>query len=278
MTAGTAGTAITDLTAPGLAQAKLNRAIAPQSGRIAMVDSITMSQMVNARATWFNQQSDIGKQNREGFITRTSMADFYTNEKMWTLTNGVDITIDTDAAALVVDGSNVIDFHTATSGQCAIGSVFTLSGIYDCHPETKQPYGNLKQWALASGGATTGSSTVSENIYLTGPYKNCCAANGDDLTPASFNAATMTFVGLASTSYVQGLMFHPTAFQFVNAPLARIGTKEEFSQKTFDGLSISVMSQGDIINYKQLFRLDILYGWAALQPNLACRLIGSAAA
>ncbi len=276
-TVGTPGTALTTLEIPGLARAKMNQHLAPKQDRIYMIDSVTMSQIVQGTAAYFNDQKSVSEGFKEGFYKRTSMADWYECEKMYVHTNGSDVAISTDAAALVVDGSDVIDFHTLTAAQVAIGSVFTIAGVYDVHPETKKPLGYLKQWSLKSGGATTGSSTLYEKIYLTGPYKNCGTITGADLTPASFNAQVMTFVGAASTSYRQGLMFHPKAFQFVSAPLASISPNpDEFSTKNFEGLSVSVARQMDITNYRQVFRLDVLYGWAALRPEWACRTIGSA--
>ena len=53
------------------------------------------------------------------------MADWYENERMWSLTNTADVTIDTDAAALVTDGGTALDFHTTASVASATGSVFT---------------------------------------------------------------------------------------------------------------------------------------------------------
>ena len=274
---GTAGTAIGDSTVPTLAQARLNQNIAPTTGRIAMVNSNTMAGMVAARDTFFNPVGDISKQYREGMIGRNAMAEWYANEKMYTHTNGSDVTISTDAAALVVNGSGALDFHTLTAAQVALGSTFTIAGVFDCHPETKQQYSNLKQFTLVSGGATSGASVVSPEIYFTGPRKNVIGAGGVDLTAASFNAQVMTFTGLASTAYVQGLMFHPKAFQFVTADLEPIfDDPRSFKQSSHDGLSLSVSTFGDGINYKRILRIDILYGFAALRPEWACRMIGSA--
>jgi hypothetical protein len=43
-----------------------------------------------------------------------------------------------------------------------------------------------------------------------------------------------------------------------------------------DGISIRVWQGSDIRNDELLLRLDIMYGFAALRPEWACRLIGSA--
>jgi hypothetical protein len=275
--AGTAGTAITDSTCPGIARAKLNQALAPMDKRIAMVNSTVMAGMVAGRDTFFNPSTEIERQYREGRVGRNAMAEWYENEKMYTHTNGNDITIDTDAAALVVNGTGALDFHTLTASAVSVGSVFTIAGVYDCHPETKQPYSNLKQFTLVSGGGVAGASVVSPEIWFTGPRKNVVSSTGAELTAASFNAKTLTFVGAASTSYVQGLMWHPKAFQFVTADLEPIfDDPRSFKQSNHDGLALSIATFGDGVNYKRILRIDILYGFAALREEWACRMIGAA--
>lgn len=280
--AGTAGTPMTDLTVPGTARAKLNQNLAPKdANRNIMMDSVTMGSLVNGSAAYFNPGKEIAEQYREGFIARRAMADFYENERIWTLTNGSDVTISTDAAALVVDGTGALDFHTATASQVAIGAVFTLgsgaTGIYACHPETKALLpGGLQQFTVVSGGATSGASVVSPAIYLTGPNQNVCSSTGAQLAATAFDALAMTFVGAASTSYSQSLMYHKDAFQFVTADLPELAGGIECSRRVQDGISLRVSMGGDIINDRMLVRLDVLYGFAALRPEWACRMIGAA--
>lgn len=276
--AGTAGTGITTLDVPGKARAKLNQYLAPKDGnRAIQVDSVTMGALVNGTAAYFHPSKDIEKQWREGLVARTSMADFYENDRIWSLTNGSDVTANTDAAALVTDGGSTIDFHTllAVANQ-RVGQVFTIAGVYACHPETKAAYPHLQQFTITAIGATT--TTVSPAFYLTGPRKNVCSSTGADLATTDFNAKTLTFVGAASTSYPMPLMYHKEAFQFVTADLPLMDDAAKCVRRVQDGLSLRVWQASDIRNDELLMRIDILYGMAALRPEWACRLIGSAAA
>jgi hypothetical protein len=274
--AGAAGTAITTLATPGAARAKLNQQLAPKSDRFIQMDSVTMGGLVNGVAAYFNPSGAIEKQYREGLVARTSMADYYENERVWTLTNGSDVTIDTDAAALVTDGGNTLDFHTLTAATVSPGAVFTIAGVYDCHPETKTAYPHLKQFTLVSGGATSGSSVISPAVYLTGPKKNVVSSTGGTLATTDFNAKTMTFIGNASASYVQPLMYHKEAFQFITADLPLMDDAAKCVRRQQDGLSMRVWQASDIRNDELLMRIDILYGMAALRPEWACRLVGAA--
>lgn len=272
--AGTAGSAINSLAAPGAARAKLNQGLAPKGqDRSIQLDSVTMGAMVNGVASYFNPSGDISKQYREGLIARTSMADFYENERVWTMTNSNDVTGTTDAAAQVTDGGDTIDMGD-TVNNSNVGQVFTVAGVYACHPETKAPYPHLQQFTIVAN--ASGVCTVLPKTILTGARKNVCSSTGADLATTDFNSKTVTFVGNASASYVQPLMYHKDAFQFVTADLPIMDDAHKCVRRTMDGLSMRVWMASDIRNDELLMRLDILYGMAAFRPEWACRLIGAA--
>lgn len=274
--AGAAGTAITSLDVPGKARAKLNQGLAPKDmNRAIQMDSVTMAALVNGTAAYFAPSSDIAKQYREGMVARTAMADYYENERVWTLTNSNDVTGTTDAAAQVTDGGTTIDMAD-TITNAVVGSVFTVAGVYACHPETKAAYSHLQQFTVVSN--ASGVCTVSPATYLTGAKKNVSSSTGADLATTDFNSKTLTFVGAASTSYSQSLMYHKDAFQFVTADLPLMDDAHKCARRTQEGLSLRVWQASDIRNDELLMRIDILYGMAALRPAWACRLIGAAAA
>lgn len=264
--AGTAGSAINSLTALGAARAKLNQQLAPKEERFVQMDSVQMGTLVSGVATYFHDQKSIGEQYREGFVKRTAMATFYENERIWTLTNGADVageinngTLTSGITSLTVDG-----FTAAPS----VGAVFTVEGIYDVHPETKAAYSHLKQFVVTA--ATTTSITFSPAMIYdtTNPRQNCSG------TPV--DGADITFVGAASSSYLQSIMYHPEAFQFITADLPLMDDAQKCVRRVKDNLSVRVWMGSDIRNDELLLRLDVLYGMAALRPQWACRLIGTA--
>ena len=270
--ASTAGTPPTDVVAVGAARAKLNQGLAPKDGnRYIQCDSVTMGGMVNGLKGLFQDSTQIKEQYREGMIGRTAMADWYENDRMWTLTNGSDVTCTMAAAAAVVDGGNVMTMASLAAAP-AVGAVFTVPGVFQCHPETKASLGVLQQFVITNG--TTTIQTVSPAIYLTGPRQNVCSSAGAKLTTASFDGTGIVpvFVGAASTSYIQNLMYHKEAFQFVTADLPLMASSEKCVRRNQDGLSLRVWQDGDIRNDELLMRIDILYGMAALRPEWACRI------
>lgn len=270
--AGTAGSAINALTTPNLARAKLNQQLAPKTDRYVQMDSVTMASLTGGVPSYFNPANQIKDAFTEGFIARTSMADYYENERVWTLANGADVageinggTISNGMTTITVDG-----FTAAPE----VGSVFTIGSgsseprVYDVHPETKAAYSHLKQFVVTS--ATTTSITFTPAIYYDteDPRQNVSGIPADN--------ADIVFVGSASTSYVQPLMYHKEAYQFVTADLPLVAGADQCARKNMDGLSLRVWMDGDIRNNALLCRIDLLHGYAALRPEWSCRLIGSA--
>ncbi len=272
---GTPGTPITTLVVPGAARAKLNQFLAPKGNRAIQMDSVTMGGLVNGVAAYFNPSGAISEQYKEGLVARTAMADYFENERLWTLTHTDDVSGSTDADALVTDGGSTIDMHTLVPvAKQTVGAVFTVAGVYACHPETKAAYPSLQQFVITAIGATT--TTISPAIYISGARKNVVSATGGALTVASFNAQVVTFVGVASASYVQPIMYHKEAFQFVTADLPLMDDAHKCQRITQDGLSLRLWMGSDIRNDELLVRCDILYGMAALRPEWACRMFGAA--
>lgn len=264
---GTAGTAITDLTVPGAARAKLNQGLAPKDGnRYVQMESVAMGGLVNGLKGLFQDSSQIKEQYREGMIGRTGMADWYENERMWTMPNGADVAGEINGGTLTSGITSLtVDGFTAAP---VAGMVFTVEGTYDVHPETKVAYPHLKQFTVTSATTTTINFSPALIYDTTNPLQNCSGAPTDN--------DDITFVGSASTNYVQQLMYHKEAFQFVTADLPIMDDAHKCVRRVQDGLSLRVWQASDIRNDELLMRIDILYGFAALRPEWACRMIGSA--
>lgn len=265
--AGTAGTAINSLTAIGAARAKLNQQLAPKDERYVQMDSVGMGTLVAGVSAYFNDQKAISDQYKEGFVKRTGMATFYENERIWTMSNSADVAGEINAGTLTSGITSLtVDGFTAAP---VAGMVFTIEGIYDVHPETKTAYPHLKQFVVTSGATTTNLTFSPALIYdTTNPKQNASGTPVDN--------ADIVFVGSLSTNYIQPLMYHKEAFQFITADLPLMDDAQKCVRRVKDGLSVRVWMGSDIRNDELLMRLDILYGMAALRPSWACRLIGSA--
>lgn len=259
-----------DITAFGLARARLNQGLAPQDGnRNVQMDSITMASVVNANKALFTPDAQIKKAFTDGYYTRAAGADWYENERTYIHTVGSDVTVSTASNADVTDGGVNITMNS-TDGNINAGDVFTVAGVYACHPETKLSLGYLQQFVATA--ASTGAVTVSPATILTGAKQNVCSSAGAQLATTAFNSQVLTFVGSASTAYRQNLMYHQDAFTFVTADLPLMDDAHKCVRKTMDGLSMRVWMASDIRNDELLMRLDILYGFKTLRPAWATRI------
>jgi hypothetical protein len=58
-------------------------------------DSGTMASIVSGTAAYFNPSNAISEQFREGLVARTAMADYYENERVWSMANTTSVTLST---------------------------------------------------------------------------------------------------------------------------------------------------------------------------------------
>lgn len=270
--AGTANTALTDLVAVGAARAKLNQQLAPKDGsRVVMCDSVAMGGLVNGLKGLFQDSAQIKEQYREGMIGRTAMADWYENDRMWTMPNSADVVGAINAGTLT-SGITSLTVNGLTAAPVE-GMVFTIAAVYDVHPETKAAYPHLKQFVCGAGCTTTNLVFTPAVIFDTTNARQ-------NVSGAPLTTAAITFVGDTSSNYVQQLMYHPEAYQFITADLPLMDDAQKCVRRgpiagDKGNLSLRVWMGSDIRNDELLLRLDILYGFASLRPEWGCRVIGS---
>lgn len=257
---GTWGTPPTDLSPFGLARGYMNQDLCPKDDqRFIQYDSINMAGMVNGLKGLFQDSAAIKEQYREGMMGRTAGFDWYENERILTHTTGSDHTSVTVNDTTLTEGMNTI---TTAGATVTVGTVFTIANVNKVHPETKVTYGRSQQFVIT---AVSGNDwTFSPAMYASGAKQNV------DALPV--NGAAITLFGTASQSKQQALAYHKEAFAFVTAELPLMADSERCVVKTYDGISLRVWQQSDIRNDEQLTRIDILYGYAAIRPQWACRI------
>jgi hypothetical protein len=98
------------------------------------------------------------------------------------------------------------------------------------------------------------------------------AASNVTASPTTATVGSVVFVGAASTSYGQNLAYHKDAFAFVTADLPMHKGLDMSYREVSEGISLRIERGYDIINNQVINRLDILYGFLAARPQLACRI------
>ena len=237
----------------------LNRALAPFSDRTALMDSTSMADLVKDTKTLFQDSASLAKQFKEGYMGRAAGFDFNENTLMPSHTRG-----GSNGAYLVNGASQTGATLTVDTGATAPsqGDIITIAGVYSVHPETKVSTGVLQQFVVGSG-ATTTSFPISPAIVTSGATQNVSGSPADN--------AAVPFAGTASTAVGTSLLFQKGAFAFATADLVLPEGVDFARREVMDGISMRIVRQYDITNDKFPCRLDVLYGYKTLRPQLACR-------
>lgn len=180
------------------------------------------------------------------------------------LVNGVPTS---GAVTLVTDG-----WTAAAAARLKKGDVFTIAGVNAVNPQSRQSTGQLRQFVVTADVSSDGSGNLTAAIYPA--ITNSGSFQTVDALPAD-NAA-ITVLGAASTLSPVHLAYHRDAFALACADLPLPGGVDMASRVSDKqlGLSARMVRAYDISNDKFPCRLDVLYGWAVLYPELACRIMG----
>jgi len=166
---------------------------------------------------------------------------------------------------LVIDGAS-----NSITGWAKAGDTFTIAGVYAVNPVTKQALTYLQQFSVQadadSSGAGAVTLSISPAIITSGAFQTVSGAPADN--------AALTFLGSASTSYQENLMFHKNAFALVAVPMDMPQGAINVARESYKGLSVRVVPYYDGTNDISKWRLDLLYGVKAIDPRLAVRLHG----
>jgi hypothetical protein len=264
---------------------KLNEASAPIEDRSCMITPAATASSVDALKAIFNPQVTISEQYKRGMLAKDTLGfDFYMDQNIQSYQVGVQ------GGSGLSNGVNQTGQNIVTNGWTAsvtnllrAGDIITFAGVYACNPVSFQSTGSLKQFLVTaavnsdSGGNATipilGGSGI--GVVASGPFQNICSSSSAALAGIP-NASAITVLGAASTVSPSNVAYHKDAFVLGTAalPLPEGVDKAARATNPATGLSIRLVRAYDITNDLFPNRFDILYGYAAMYPELACRIQG----
>lgn len=249
-----------------LAQKALADNLAPMDGnRYIRLDTQSNVDLVDNLKGLFNDTSSIKKQYTEGVMGRTAGLEFAQNTLIPAFTFGARNTAYLTNGATQTGSSLIVDTGTGAMKQ---GDVFTIAGVFRVHPETKVSTGQLQQFVVTAdyaGGA--GTVSISPAIVASGATQNVSNSAADN--------SALTFVGTLSTTTNQSIAYHKDAFTFATADLMLPEGVHFAARKVMDGVSMRIVRQYDISNDKMPCRIDVLYGYKTIRPQLAARIFSN---
>ena len=253
------------------AQQKLNENAAVMSPRYATVNPAANAGLVEGMKGLFNPTDTVSRQFKNGMMGMGVLGfdEVNMSQSIKQHTTGTRIaTGNTTGAAVTTEGSSTLTLTVGSGETITVGDVFTIADVYAVNPQTRESTGSLFQFvALASSTSTTTATVTVAAMY------SATHALATMLTlPATGKA--VVFVGAASTQYPQNLVYHKDAITFATADLLLPQGVDMAARAVHNGISLRVVRQYDINNDRMPCRIDVLYGFSTIRPQMACRIWG----
>lgn len=280
---GTAGTPPTGLITYLTAGAYLDSEGAPRDGRRScIVEPFTSATIVDSLKGLFVPQEAVSEQYRKGLMGRDSggmnwkLDQNVVSHQFGSYSTSVLSCNVTTATGFLTSGwaqsSNITIGAATANATLNQGDVITIAGVFAVNPQNRQPYGSnkLRNFVVNSPVTITSSGTATVNVspavITSGQFQNVSVTSSGSQTVTPFNNT-----GIVSP---QNIIMHRNAFTLAVADL-ELPDGVHFAGRASDkeiGLSMRVVRQYTINNDSIPTRLDVLYGWAPLYPELACRV------
>lgn len=274
---GTPGTTPASYQVWGDANAILDDSLAPRDGdRTAILNPGAMARTVDGLKGLFQDGDALADQYRSGVMKRAIDLKWAIDQNVRNLTTGTRTTTTVSVTGTTATGATTIalDYAGSTPGSTlTAGEVFTIASVFAVNDETKQALTYLKQFVVRTTTTAVTSQWLTLPIAPTIFGPTSAGQQNVDALPA--DNAVITFYGTTSaTVYPQNLIFHKDAFTFATADLKLPRNQEIASRKVVDGISMRIWEGADITNDAWPVRSDVLYGYVATYPELACRVWG----
>ena len=290
---GTAGTPPTGLYTYLSAQAYLDSEGAPRDGRRScIVEPFTSATIVDSLKGLFVPNDKIGMQYEKGLMGRDSggmnwkldqniISQTFGNFSSSTVTASINTTTATGFLNSGWASSSTITLTAANTGTINLnaGDTFQIAGVYATNPQNRQPYGTNKlrsfvvKSAVSVASGSSVSVTVSPAVIYGGQFQNVSIPTSSSTAAVTFFASQYNASGNGIVS-PQNIVMHRNAYTMAMADL-ELPEGVHFAGRASDkeiGLSMRVVRQYTINNDSIPTRVDVLYGWAPLYPELACRV------
>jgi hypothetical protein len=272
---GTPGT--TPATSLVLLQAgqKLNEYATPMNPRYATVNPAANAGLVEGMKGFFNPTGTISSQFKSGMMGENVLGfdEVNMSQSIVTHTTGSLPTspIVSSSTPPTTQGAATLDItYSSATRTIKQGDIFTIANVYSVNPQTRQSTGSLQQFVVTADQTLTSTSAT---INISPPlYTATNALASVDSFPAA--SAVITFLGSASTVYPQNLVYHKNAITLATADLLLPQGVDMASRQVHNGISMRIVRQYDINNDRMPCRVDVLYGFSTIRPQMACRIWG----
>ena len=264
---------------------RMDELAVPQDTRAAVLSPSDHWALLGSQTSLYIQDAAKGAY-RKGSLGEIGGVDTFMSQNVLTHTAGTRTngTIGASITAATVTYLSVKDSMTQVVALSGLGNaktvnkgdVFTIADVYAVNPVTKARLPFLKQFVAMEDKTADGSGNTNLTIYpamiWSGAFQNVAVTTG----VTDLNTKVVTWFSAAGAQDRQNLVFHKNAFALVMVPLVKPPGAVDVSRQSYKGTSVRVIPVYDGTNDVSKWRLDILFGGAAIDPRLATRINGSA--
>ena len=270
---GTPGTTPSSTAVLLAAQQKLNESAAVMSPRYVTVNPAANAALIEGMKGLFNPVSTISAQFKNGMFGEGILGfdELNMSQSIKQFTTGSRSGAHTITTTVSAQGTSTIAITGTGTQTIKKGDVFTIGSVFAVNPQTRESTGSLQQFVCTEDVAASGGAYAAVKISPA-IYTSSNALATVDSFPQS--GAAVTFLGGASTQYPQNLVYHKDAIAFATADLLLPQGVDMASRQVHNGVSMRVVRQYDINNDRMPCRIDVLYGYSVIRPQMGVRLWG----
>ena len=262
----------------------------PDDGKTTVVLNTLDAAAHRKKLTTINNDSLVKSAIERAYLGNVAGYDLFETAQVPTHTVGVATgTPVVSGAGQTGSTLNTSGWTASTTGILKAGDVFTIAGVFSINPQTYQSTGQLQQFVVtadANSGASTGPAALSISPAINDGTLTTTDAEGNTVSLAAYQnvtaapaaSAPITVLGSTGSTRRNNFMIHKDAVTVAvidlvlpqSAPVAKRASDDE------SGLSIALTAQYDITNYREVYRLDVLWGVKNIYPELTRRILGAA--
>lgn len=248
--------------------------------RTAVIGSQMQATLINALQGLFQSSDRIREQYEDGEMGQSLGLNFSMDQ------NNPTHTVGPLGGTPLVNGANqsgtslITDAWTAAAASRVLrADIFTIGTgtdqVFGIKPQTGASGGGtstgvLQQFVITADGSSDSAGaltlSISPSITASGAFQNVSQAPPDN--------AVITMLGAANTVSPQGLAFHRDAITLVTVDLEMPRGVDMAGRINDDdlGIAMRLVRAYDIRTNTRPTRLEVLFGWAVLYEEMACRI------
>ncbi|MFL6601829.1 MAG: P22 phage major capsid protein family protein [Steroidobacteraceae bacterium] len=233
----------------------------------------TQGAVVDNNKAIFNPNPTISDQYLKGVLTRYAGIEFVETQAIPRFVAGTRATTGATVNGTVTSGATSVVLASAgTSLTYVVGDQFTVANVFAVNPLTRVSTGKLQVFTVQTLQTSSGGGAVTLS------FLPAATTSGKDQTVnrAITSGDNVTFYGAASVSTEVNLVWDKEAAVFAACDLVSDmdGVKQWKERDPITGVTLRMTSGTDIVEDEAIKRLDVMYTWKTVRPQLVVRVQG----